>query len=85
MRIYNAHGAADQYSPFIMSPAFTPARIFCGMRERMDLFELADADLRVNLRGVELCMTEKLLDKADTCAVFQHERGAAVPEQVVAS
>lgn len=34
----------------------------------MHLLELADADLRINLGGVELRMAQKLLDVADTAA-----------------
>ena len=52
------------------------------MCEGVDLFELADADLRVNLGGIELGVTEKLLDVAHICAVLQHRRGAGVAKEV---
>ncbi len=55
---------------------------FRGMGEGMHLLERADADLGVNLRGVELGMAQKLLDVADIGPVLQHQRGAAMAEQV---
>ncbi len=52
------------------------------MCECVDLFELADADLRVNLGGVQLGMAQKLLDVTDIGAVLQHQRGAGMAEQM---
>jgi len=38
---------------------------FCGMGQRVDLFELSYIDLRIDLRGIKFRMTQKLLDVAD--------------------
>jgi hypothetical protein len=51
------------------------------MRPGVDFAQGSDRDFGVNLRGVEPCVSEQLLDQADVRAVLQHVRGAAVAEQ----
>jgi hypothetical protein len=46
----------------------------------MDRFELQDAHLCINLCSVEAGMAQQLLDISDIGPVFQHVRGARVPE-----
>jgi len=48
----------------------------------MDFLQLADADLRVNLRGGQFGVAKHLLDKPDVGPILQHQRGHRVPEQV---
>ncbi len=48
----------------------------------MNLFQFADADLCVDLRGLQLGMTEHGLDEADVGSVLQHQRGHRVTEQM---
>jgi len=62
--------------------SFTLCSHFRGMRQGMDLLELADTDLRVNLGGIELGMAQKLLDVADIGPVLQHQRGAGMAEEM---
>ena len=55
------------------------------MAAGVNLLQLFDADLGVNGGGVELLVPKQLLDEADVRPVFQHVRGAGVPEQMAAS
>ena len=48
----------------------------------MHLLGLPDADLGVNLRGVELGMAHRLLNVVDIGPVLQQQRGAAMAEEV---
>ena len=52
------------------------------MRSGVNIFELLDANLRINLRGVEFGMAKHRLDVTDVCAIFQHQGGHGVAEQV---
>ncbi len=52
------------------------------MREGMNLFQLADAHLRVNLRGGQFRMSKHRLDESNVRAVLQHQRCHRVAEQV---
>jgi len=52
------------------------------VRSRVDFLELGDADLGVDLRGVEPRVAEQLLDGADVRAVVVHVGGAAVAEGI---
>ena len=42
-------------------------------------------DFGVDRRGVELLVSEQLLDETDVGPVFQHVRGAGVPQDVAAA
>ena len=55
------------------------------MRRRMDLFQQTDRDLRVDLRGGEIGVSEHLLDETDVGAAFEHQRRHRVPEQMARS
>lgn len=48
----------------------------------VDRLQLADGDMGVNLGGFEFGVSQHLLDEADVDAVFQHQRGTGVAEQV---
>src|SRR5579859_571284 len=48
----------------------------------MDLLELADRDLRVDLRGGQLRVTQHRLDVTDVRAVLEHQSRHRVTEQV---
>jgi hypothetical protein len=52
------------------------------MRGRVDGLELLDGHVGVVLGGGELRMAQHLLDEADVCPAFQHQRRRGVPEQV---
>jgi hypothetical protein len=52
------------------------------MRGRVNLFQLADGNLRLNLRGFELGMAKHRLDVANIGTTLKHYRGHRVPEQV---
>jgi hypothetical protein len=49
------------------------------MRLRMHLTQPLDGDLGVDLSGVELDVTEHLLDGAHVCSTLEHMRGHGVP------
>ena len=55
------------------------------MAASMNLLQLLDADLGVDGGGVELLVTEELLDEGDVGPVFQHVRGAGMAEDVAAA
>jgi len=55
------------------------------MRAGIDLAELHDANLRVDLRGVQPFVAKKLLDETDVGAVLQHVGGTRVPQAVARS
>jgi len=55
------------------------------MAAGVNLLKLLDADLGVNGRGVEFFMPKQLLDEPDVRPVFQHVRGAGVPQDVAAT
>ena len=55
------------------------------MAAGVNLLKLFDADFGVNGRGVEFFVSKQLLDKPDVSAVFQHVRGAGVPQDVAAA
>ena len=52
------------------------------MAAGVNFLKLFDADLGVNGRGVELFVAKQLLDEPDVGSVFQHVRGAGVPQHV---
>ena len=52
------------------------------MSSCVDFTQLNDADVGINLRGVEPGMPKQLLNEPDVRAVLQHVRRARVPEQV---
>jgi hypothetical protein len=52
------------------------------MRGGVDLLKLADGNLCVHLRALQVAMAEHLLDKANVRAPLQHQRGHGVPEHV---
>jgi hypothetical protein len=53
------------------------------MRPVVDFPQGLDHCFGLNLRGVEPCMAEKLLDQADVRAVLQYKRGAAWRNRLV--
>ena len=55
------------------------------MRHGLDRLQLRNADRGVNLGRVQVCMAQKLLDKANIGSVLQHQGAATVPEQVAAA
>ena len=55
------------------------------MRGAVDLFQQADRDVRVDLRGGQVGVAEHLLDEADVGAAFQHQRRHRVAEQMARS
>ena len=61
-----------------------PLRL-CGVSGFVDFFQFADADLCVDLSCLRFRMTEHGLDEAHVRAVFEHQRGHCVAEQVTAS
>ena len=48
----------------------------------VDFLELADGDLGVNLRRVDVGVTKQLLDKTDVGSALEHERRAGVAEEM---
>jgi len=46
------------------------------MGSLMNLAQLDNAHLGINLRAIEACMTQQLLDKANVCPALQHVGGA---------
>ena len=52
-----------------------PARLG-RMSSGVDGFEFVDADLRIDGGGVQVGMSEQVLDVADIRAAFEHVRGA---------
>jgi len=52
------------------------------MTAGVDFLQLADGDFGVNGGGLQLLVSEQLLDVADVRAAFEHVRGAGVPQQV---
>ena len=48
----------------------------------MDLLQLANADLRVDLRGSQVRMAKHGLDVSNVCAVLEHQRCHRVAEHV---
>jgi hypothetical protein len=53
-----------------------------GMCGRVDLLQRADRHVRVNLRGLDVLVSEHLLDIADVRAAFEHVRRHRVPHQM---
>ena len=53
-----------------------------GMGGGVDLLKHTDGDLGIDLGGVEAGMAKELLDKADICAIFQHQGGGGVAEEM---
>ena len=53
-----------------------------GVRHRVHFAQLGNRDFRVDLGRVQVGVPEHLLDEADVCTTFEHQRGATVPEQV---
>ena len=58
---------------------------FCRVGHGVDTLQLTDADLGINLGRVQVGMSEHLLDKPDVGTIFEHERGARMPEQMTAA
>lgn len=52
------------------------------MGRGVNFLERSDADLGVNLRGVQADMPEHGLDETNIGAVLQHQRGHGVAEQM---
>jgi hypothetical protein len=48
----------------------------------VDLAQLADVEFGIDLRGVQVGVAQELLNVPDVHAVFEHVRGARVPEEV---
>lgn len=69
--------------------------LFCDLRTFADLggrmrggvhfLQLLDRQMGVNLGGLQLGVPEHGLDEADVCAVFEHQRGGRMPEEVTAA
>ena len=55
------------------------------MSEGVNFFEFSDTDAGVDLSGVESGVSELLLDETDIGAIFEHEGGAGVSEEVAAA
>ena len=55
------------------------------MAAGVNLLQLLDGDFGVDRRGVELLVSEQLLDETDVGPVFQHVRGATVAQDVAAA
>jgi len=52
------------------------------MTAGVDFLQLADGDFGVNGGGLQLLVSEQLLDVTDVRAAFEHLRGAGVPKQM---
>ena len=50
------------------------------MRSSVRFLEMADRDVRVDLRRVDGFVAQKLLDVAEIGSRFEHMRGASVPQ-----
>ena len=48
----------------------------------MDFLQSLNTHVRVNLRRVESGVTKELLQRTKVCAVFHHQRGRCVSQQV---
>jgi hypothetical protein len=48
----------------------------------MGLFQVGYAKMGIDLGGAQSAVAQKLLDNADVGLVFQHDRGAGVPERM---
>ncbi len=55
------------------------------MRRRVHGLELVQADPGVDLGGLDVCMTEELLDETEVGAALEHERCGGVTEEMTAS
>lgn len=53
------------------------------MSGRINLLQLANRNLRVDLRALEVGVAEPLLDKAHIGTAFQHECGHAMTEEMI--
>ena len=42
--------------------------------------KVADSEMRVDCRGIDVCVTEEFLNRAQICAVLEHVRCEAVPQ-----
>ena len=55
---------------------------FARMVHPMNRLQIRDIDLRVDLRCLQACVPEQLLDMADVGAAFEHVRCAGMPQAV---